>query len=177
MRVGKIANGPITVPTGSEIVLTLRSVPGDPHTVTLPHPELVNEVKPGQRLLLDDGALEFMVIEATATDLRCQVITGGLLSSNKGVSAPGANLSLSAITPKDREDAKFAATQQVDFIALSFVRSGDDVCELRSLLDDLGADIPIVVKIEKSEALDHLEDILTYPCGDDRARRPGRRRC
>ncbi len=161
LRVGKIANGPITVPTGSEIVLTLRSVPGDPHTVTLPHPELVNEVKPGQRLLLDDGALEFMVIEATATDLRCQVITGGLLSSNKGVSAPGANLSLSAITPKDREDAKFAATQQVDFIALSFVRSGDDVCELRSLLDDLGADIPIVVKIEKSEALDHLEDILT----------------
>ncbi len=161
LRVSKIAGGPVMTVPDQSITLTLREVAGDAHEVTLPHPELVHGVQPGQRLLIDDGALEFVVTMVTDTDLVCRVITGGPLSSNKGVSAPGANLSLSAITPKDREDARFAVEQQLDFIALSFVRSGDDVCELRTLLDELGSDIPIVTKIEKSEALDHIESILT----------------
>jgi pyruvate kinase len=161
LRVGKIAGGPVMTVPDQSITLTLREVAGDAHEVTLPHPELVRGVQPGQRLLIDDGALEFVVTKVTDTDLVCRVITGGPLSSNKGVSAPGANLSLSAITAKDREDARFAVEHQLDFIALSFVRSGDDVCELHTLLTELGADIPIVTKIEKSEALDHIESILT----------------
>jgi pyruvate kinase len=160
LRVGKIASGPVMTAPDQSITLTLREVEGDAHEVTLPHPELVHGVQPGQRLLIDDGALEFVVTAVTDTDLVCRVITGGPLSSNKGVSAPGANLSLSAITAKDRTDARFAVEQQLDFIALSFVRSRDDVCELRTLLNELGADIPIVTKIEKSEALDHIDGIL-----------------
>jgi pyruvate kinase len=161
LRVGKIAGDSVEVQAGQEITLTLREVPGDEHEVTLPHPELIHASHPGQRLLLDDGQLEFVVLEANPPDLRCTVITGGPLGSHKGVSAPGAQLNLSALSDKDRVDAHFAAEQQLDYLALSFVRTGDDVCELRSLLNDLGSAIPIVTKIEKAEAIDNFEDILT----------------
>src|SRR5512139_2491799 len=164
IRVGKFADGSTTVQAGQDIILTLREVPGDAHEVTLPHPELIDAAHPGQRLLLDDGQLEFVVVEASPTDVRWRVVTGGALGSHKGVSAPGAQLNLSALSDKDREDARFAAEQQLDYLALSFVRTGDDVCELRSLLNDLGSDIPIVTKIEKAEAIDNFEDILQ--CSD-----------
>ncbi len=160
LRVGNIAGGSVAVQAGQEIVLTLREVPGDAHEITLPHSELIEAVHPGQRLLLDDGQLEFVVAEASPTDVRCTVVTGGVLGSHKGVSAPGAQLNLSALSDKDREDARFAVEQQLDYLALSFVRTGDDVCELRSWLSDLGSDIPIVTKIEKAEAIDNFEDIL-----------------
>ncbi len=165
LRVGNIDGGSAMTTTGQEIVLTLRQVPGSPQEVTLPHPELVNALRPGQRLLLDDGQLEFVVKEANPPDVRCAVVTGGPLGSHKGVSAPGAQLKLSALTDKDREDARFAVEQQVDYLALSFVRTGDDVCELRQLLDDLDSDIPIVTKIEKAEAIQNFEEILACSAG------------
>jgi pyruvate kinase len=164
LRAGKIANGPVNIRAGQEIILTTRDVPGDAHEVHLPHPDLVQDVKPGQRLLLDDGQLEFKVIDTTDTDMRCLIVTGGQISSNKGISVPGAHLTLSALTDKDRDDARFAVEQQLDFLALSFVRTGKDVCELRELLDSLGSKIPIVTKIEKSEALEDFDDILK--CSD-----------
>ncbi len=164
LRVGHIASGSVMTQAGQEITLTLREVPGDQREVNLPHPELVHAVQAGQRLLLDDGQLEFVVTGATDTDLRCKVITGGPLGSHKGVSAPGAKLPLSVLSEKDRADARFAVEHQLDFIALSFVRGGDDVCELRDLLESFGSKIPIVTKIEKAEALDHFDEILT--CSD-----------
>jgi pyruvate kinase len=164
LRVGNITHGSVTTQPDHTIVLTLRDVPGDEHEVNLPHPELVHGVRAGQHLLLDDGQLEFVVVDTSDTDLRCQVITGGPLGSHKGVSAPGANLQLSALSDKDRADAKFAVEQQLDYLALSFVRGGDDVCELRGLLESLGSKMPIVTKIEKAEALDRFEEILT--CSD-----------
>jgi len=164
LRVGKVEDDSVMTQAGQEIILTLREVPGTAHEVTLPHPELVHAVRPGQRLLLDDGQLEFVVVEANPPDVRCTVITGGALGSHKGVSAPGAQLNLSALSDKDRVDARFAAEQQLDYLALSFVRTGDDVCELRQLLDELGSHIPIVTKIEKAEAIDNFEDILK--CSD-----------
>jgi pyruvate kinase len=164
LRVGKIEGDSVMVQAGQEIILTLREVLGNAREVTLPHPELVQAVQPGQRLLLDDGQLEFVVVEANPPDVRCTVITGGSLGSHKGVSAPGAQLNLSALSDKDRVDARFADGQQLDYLALSFVRTGADVCELRSLLDDLGSSIPIITKIEKAEAIDNFEDILQ--CSD-----------
>jgi pyruvate kinase len=164
LRVGQIAGDAVMLHAGQEITLTLRDVPGSAQEVTLPHPELVHAVHPGQRLLLDDGQLEFVVVDANPPDVRCTVITGGPLGSHKGVSAPGAQLNLSALSDKDRGDARFAAAQQVDYLALSFVRTGDDVCELRQVLNDLGSDIPIVTKIEKAEAIENFEDILQ--CSD-----------
>jgi pyruvate kinase len=160
LRVGVIQGGTIQTKAGGEIVLTTRDVPGSPSEVHFPHPDLVREVKPGQRLLLDDGQLEFVVLDTTDTDMHCKVVTGGPLSSHKGVSAPGAHLSLSALTDKDRVDVKFAVEQELDYLALSFVRSARDVCTLRDMLDDMGSNIPIVPKIEKAEALDAFDDIL-----------------
>jgi len=162
LRVGVIRGGYTMTRVDDEIVLTTRDVPGDEGEVNLPHPDLAREVKPGQRLLLDDGQLEFVVLETTATDIRGRVVTGGTLSSHKGVAAPGANLSLSALTEKDRADVAFAVEQELDFLALSLVRTGRDVCLLRDVLDGLEAHIPIVAKIEKSEALDAFDDVLEH---------------
>ncbi len=162
LRVGAIRGDYTMTRVDDEIVLTTRLVPGDQGEVHLPHPGLVREVKPGQRLLLDDGQLEFVVLGTTETDIRCRVVSGGPLSSHKGVAAPGANLLLAALTEKDRADVAFAVEQELDFLALSFVRSGRDVRQLRDLLDGLGAQIPIVAKIEKPEALEAFDDILEH---------------
>jgi pyruvate kinase len=160
LRVGNIAGGSVELPPGNTLTLTTRSVPGDSREVNLPHPDLVADVQPGQRLLLDDGALELLVESKTDTDLVCRTIVGGQLGSHKGVSAPGAPLSLSSLTEKDRADAAFAVAQQADYVALSFVRRASDVQELRDLITSLGMHIPIVAKIEKAEALAVFDDIL-----------------
>ena len=162
LRVGAIGGDYTMTRVDDEIVLTTREAPGDRGEVHLPHPELVREVKPGQRLLLDDGQLEFVVLDTTETDIRCRVVAGGPLSSHKGVAAPGANLSLVALTEKDRADVAFAVEQELDFLALSFVRNGRDVRQLRDVLDGLRAQIPIVAKIEKPEALEAFDDILAH---------------
>jgi pyruvate kinase len=160
LRVGDIAGGSVAIAPGNTLALTTRAVPGSSQEVHLPHPDLVADVQPGQRLLLDDGQLELQVESKTDTDLICRVIVGGQLGSHKGVSAPDSTLTLSSLTDKDRQDARFAAEQDLDYLALSFVRSAQDVCELRSLLDGLHADIPIVAKIEKGQALEAFDDVL-----------------
>jgi pyruvate kinase len=158
--VGEISGGSVEWPQGRRVTLTTRAAPGNAGEVNLPHPDLVADVQPGQRLLLDDGALELQVESKTEADLVCRVVVGGTLSSHKGVSAPGAALSLSSLTDKDRADAQFAIEQAADYIALSFVRRAADVNELRALLAAHGAHIPIVAKIEKAEALDAFDEIL-----------------
>jgi pyruvate kinase len=160
LRVGDIAGGAVELLPDSTVMLTTRAVPGDSHQVNLPHPDLVTDVQVGQRLLLDDGALELRVESKTDTDLVCQVVVGGKLSSHKGVSAPGAALSLSSLTAKDRADALFALDQQADYLALSFVRRAADLQELRAWVTSHGAQIPIVAKIEKAEALAVFDEIL-----------------
>jgi pyruvate kinase len=140
--------------------LTTRAVGGSAQQVHMPHPDLVADVEPGQRLLLDDGQLELRVESKTDTDLNCRVVVGGRLGSHKGISAPEACLSLSSLTEKDYGDARFAVEQGLDYLALSFVRSAYDVGQLRHLLDELGADLSIVAKIEKGQALEAFDDIL-----------------
>ena len=159
-RVGVIEGGYIAIAPGQRITLTTRMVPGSPQEVHLPHPELVALVRPGQTLLLDDGLLEFQVEEVNGTDVICRVVRGGTLSSHKGINAPGLPLTLPALTEKDRTDVRFAVEQGMDYLALSFVRTAEDVRQLRALLHELGASIPIVAKIEKREALENFEAIL-----------------
>jgi len=160
LRVGDIAGGAVDVPQDSLVTLTTRPVPGNAGEVHLPHPDLVAEVQPDQRLLLDDGVLELRVESKTGSDLICRVMVGGKLGSHKGVSAPGAPLSMSSLTDKDRADLRFIVEQQADYVALSFVRRAADVRELRALIESLGAHIPIVAKIEKAEALNAFDEIL-----------------
>lgn len=165
IRIGTVANEPLMLAEGDELTLTLDDVPGTDRIISLPHPEFVQDITPGTRLLLDDGNLEFEVGEVTTKDLTCRVIIGGGLKSRKGVSAPNAKLTLSAITERDREDIKFALAQKTDYIAMSFVRTEDDIREMRWLMRHLEGDAGIIAKIEMAEALVNIERIVEVSDG------------
>lgn len=159
IRVGAIKE-PIALSRGDRLTLTLNEADGSNNVVSLPHPEFVRDLKPGLRLLLDDGNLEFVIVDLVPNGLVCEVILGGILSSRKGVMAPNAHLTLSAITDKDRDDIEFALSNDVDYIAMSFVRSADDIRELRWLMRHIGKDAGVIAKIEKHEALENIEEII-----------------
>jgi pyruvate kinase len=164
LRVGEIATQ-ITLRKGQYFSLTTRPVPGDDWEVNFPYPEAIGDVRPGDRVLLDDGLLELKVLETTPTDIRGQVVTGGPLESRKGVSLPEVSLSLPSLTEKDCEDVAFAIQQGVDYLALSFVRRAEDVSQLKDLLKQSQADIPIIAKIEKREAVEAFEEIMEISDG------------
>src|SRR5450432_1436940 len=165
IRLGKIASEPVMLKVGEHLTLTTRNVDGSNMIFPLPHPEFVQDVFPGNRLLLDDGQLEFKVISKEQDDLLCEVVVGGPLSSRKGISAPEAHLTLSAITDKDRVDFKFALEQHVDYVAMSFVRSATDMEQLRALMEEYGGDAALIAKIEKHEALENIVDIVDASYG------------
>jgi pyruvate kinase len=165
LRVGEIEDGQVLLKQGDSFTLTTRPVPGSLDAVHLPHPEIIRDLSMGQRVLLDDGQIELRVTGKTGTDLVCQVLVGGLLTSHKGVNLPGAHLRISSLTDKDKEDARFAMEQGVDFLALSFVRRPADVLELRQFLQSHNGDVPIIAKIEKPEALDVFDEILKISDG------------
>lgn len=160
IRIGKIANEPLNLKPGDAITLTLDPANGTDNVVTLPHPEFVKDIAAGMELLIDDGKLEFMVKATTGRSLICEVVVPGLLTSRKGVMAPKARLTLSAITDKDRTDVEFALSKNTEYLAMSFVRSEDDIREMRWLIRHLGGETAIVAKIEKHEALENIEQII-----------------
>ncbi len=157
LRLGNVRAGGIQLNLGDEVVLTPH--PGQPAMIHLPHPDLIETVKPGARLVIGDGEVEFTVAEKRSDTLRCLVTVAGLLEARKGVNAPGTDLAISSITEKDREDLAFICKMELDYVALSFVRTAEDILELRELMKEHGANIPIIAKIEKSEAIEHLEEI------------------
>lgn len=166
IRIGRVLNEPLMLTPGDTITLTLDEPEGDdPYIIALPHPEFVKDIEAGMQLLLDDGNLEFVVRELDARSLICEVIIGGPLTSRKGVAAPKARLSLSAITDKDRADVEFALRKQTDYLAMSFVRNADDIRELRWLIRHLGGETAIIAKIEKREAIDSIESIIAAADG------------
>ncbi len=160
IRIGKIANEPLVLQTGDKLTLTLDEADGTNNVISLPHPEFVRDIKSGMALLLDDGKLEFVVRATAARSLICEVVVPGNLTSRKGISAPTARLTLSAITEKDRRDVEFAMTKNTEYIAMSFVRSEDDIREMRWLIRHLGGNAAIIAKIEKHEALENIESII-----------------
>jgi pyruvate kinase len=159
IRVGNVAVG-TRLRKDARFVLTLEDVPGNEDIVHLPIPEMFVAVKPGDRLLLDDGLLELVITDRTATELITRVVTGGVLGSKKGISAPGVSLDIEPVTEKDEADLKFGLSLGVDYVALSFVRRAADVHRLRQLMRDSGRVVPIIVKIEKAEAVENLDEIL-----------------
>ncbi|MCC6612760.1 MAG: pyruvate kinase [Anaerolineae bacterium] len=165
IRIGKIAKEPMLLEPGDTITLTLDEADGTNNVVTLPHPEFVRDIKAGSTLLLDDGKLEFTVTSATTNALICEVVVGGELSSRKGISAPDSQLTLSAITDKDRADVQFALSKGTEYIAMSFVRSEADIREMKWLIRHLGGNASIIAKIEMREALDNIESIIAAADG------------
>ncbi|MFQ6014629.1 MAG: pyruvate kinase [Anaerolineae bacterium] len=160
IRIGNIAAGSAILREGATFTLTSEQVPGDETEVTLPHPQVPPEVKAGHRILLDDGLLELEVQETDEREIRCRVVTGGVLKPRKGVTLPQSTLTLPALTEKDKEDLAWGLIHEVDYIALSFVRSAADIEELRGWLADHEAEIPIIAKIEKHEAVANFDEIL-----------------
>lgn len=160
IRVGRFANGAVTLQRGATVTVTTRAVVGSPEVIASQYPRLAHDVRKGQRILLDDGNLELRVEAVRGHDVRCRVIEGGVLRDHKGMNLPDSRLSMPALTAKDRRDARLAAELGVDYVALSFVRSPADVRALKRHLARLGASIPVVSKIERPEAVDNIEAIL-----------------
>lgn len=165
LRVGEIEGETVELCKGDLVTLTARPHSGMADEIPIPHPELLRDLLIDQTVLLDDGNLALVVVERIGEDsLKCRVVTGGRLASHKGINVPGARLRLSTLTSKDRADARFALEQEVDYLALSFVRSAADVHELREFMRDK-ASVPIIAKIEKSEALSDFDEILAASDG------------
>ena len=156
LRVGTFAEGSVLLQNNETFILDLDSTPGDVTRVCLPHEEIFEALAPNQRLLLNDGAIDLRVVEKSASRLVTRVEVGGKLSDRKGVNVPDCLLNLSALTPKDREDLAFGLKMDVDWVALSFVQRAQDVEEARSII---GTRAKIASKIEKPQAIDHLEAI------------------
>jgi pyruvate kinase len=157
LRLGHVKAGGMMLSPGEEIVLTPH--PGQPAMIHMPHPDLIDAAVPGDRLVIGDGEVEFTVAEKRGDTLRCLVTVGGLLESRKGVNAPGVDLPISCLTDKDRTDLELICKLDFDFIALSFVRTAYDIEELRDLMENKMRQIPIIAKIEKSEAIENLTAI------------------
>ena len=165
VRVGKLVDGPLRLATGDETILTTDSVSGDAARVPVQYAALAQVVKAGDRILLGDGEVELRVMSTAASEVRARVIEGGALKENQGVHLPGAALNEEAITEKDLADLRLGVRLGVDYVALSFVRSGDDVRRLKQLIREQGARIPVIAKLEKREAIEALGDILAVADG------------
>jgi pyruvate kinase len=151
---------------GSDFILRFTHEDGDISGVYIDHETLAKEVHAGQYIYIDDGAIQLQVGDISDTGIRCRVITGGELGERKGVNIPGANLSVPTLTEKDTEDLVWAVKHDVDFVAVSFVRSADDIKKVRRVMDDNnGSSIKIIAKIETKQSVDDLEEILTESDG------------
>jgi len=160
IRVGLFPGGPITLVEGGEVTVTTRQVPGTSELICSQYEALAGDVVTGDRILLDDGALELKVLAVAGTEIRARVVVGGVLKDKKGMNLPGVKVSAPALTEKDRTDAAFALSLGVDWIALSFVQKAADVHELRALIDAAGGRASIIAKIEKPEALADIDGIM-----------------
>lgn len=160
LRVGAVQNDAVTLKRGDTLVLTTRKVIGTSILLSVTYPRLTKDLKAGDQILLDDGRLELKVLTKAASGLRCKVVRGGVLGSHKGVNLPGVKLSLPSLSHKDKADLRFGIAQGVDYIALSFVRTADDIRATRQFLKMHGVDIPIIAKIEKLEAIQNLDEII-----------------
>jgi pyruvate kinase len=165
IRVGRLRGGKADIRAGSHLAITSRRVIGHARLLPTSYRRLPLEVKPGDRVLLDDGQIQLRVLSASGADIQCRAVEGGTLRENKGINLPGVQLSAPALTEKDRADALLGARLGVDYVALSFVRRGQDVHSLRRLLQGQGLDTPIIAKIEKPEAVQNLEEILQVSDG------------
>ena len=165
IRVGRFAGGQIRLGTGAVVTVTTRPVLGRQGLIPSQYRALHRDVKPGERILLDDGNLALKVLSVEGHEVRCRVIEGGVLSDNKGMNLPHSKLSTAALTAKDRADARLAVELGVDFLALSFVRRARDVELLKRHLRRLDADIPVISKIEHPDAVADIDAIMRESYG------------
>lgn len=170
IRTGSLQGGqPVRLVDAALITITTRDVAGTADLISTTYQSLPQDVKAGDRILLDDGLMELRVLAANETDVQCQVVHGGILKEHKGINLPGVAVSAPALTQKDREDLRFGVMHDVDYVALSFVRQPEDVLEAKDLIRQFQVEkgeteqvmpLPLIAKLEKPEALTHLDQIL-----------------
>jgi pyruvate kinase len=160
IRLGKFADGPHRWETGDRVVITSDEILGTRERVSCTYKKLPHEVKVGDRLLIDDGKVAIEVTGVEGEDIQCLVTEGGPVSNNKGVSLPNVAVSVPALSDKDEEDLRFALGLGVDLIALSFVRAPEDINLVHKIMDEEGRRVPVIAKVEKPEAVEHLEAIV-----------------
>jgi len=160
IRLERFANGKEYLEPGADFTITSEDVEGTAEICGTTYKGLPGDVKPGDKLLLDDGKIRLEAIEVTPTRVRTRVVVGGPISNNKGINLPGAAVSLPALTEKDANDLRFALKMGADIIALSFVRTGADVDPVHKIMDEEGIRVPVIAKIEKPQAVENLQDII-----------------
>jgi pyruvate kinase len=160
IRLGTFADGPTIWATGEAVTITTEPCRGTHDRVSTTYAGLAGDVAAGDRLLVDDGRVALRVVEVDGPEVRLVVTEGGPVSNNKGLSLPGVSVSVPALSEKDIEDLRFALTLRVDLVALSFVRSPDDITDVHKIMDEYGARLPVLAKIEKPQAVDNLEAIV-----------------
>src|ERR687893_2371046 len=160
IRIGEVV-GETELVEGNRVTVAPGDFLGDASRLSTPYKQVVQDVEPGHRILLDDGLLEIRVEEVEDSEIECVVVTGGPISSHKGMNFPDSSLSISGLTPKDLEDLRFGVEElRPDWIAASFVRSGDEVEEIKERISEFGGHMPVISKIEKHEAIDDIENVL-----------------
>jgi pyruvate kinase len=169
LRIGTVQDAGVPLESGEMLILTTdHSLVGGPGRVPVQYEGLPEAVKEGDRILIDDGLIEVVVTAVNGNEINTCVVTGGLLTSNKGMNLPLASLSIPAITEKDRQDLRFALSQQVDWVALSFVRTPEDVLNLKSYIREqsaFGHPAPVIAKIEKPEGVENIDAIIAVVDG------------
>ncbi|WP_020105866.1 pyruvate kinase [Nocardia sp. 348MFTsu5.1] len=160
IRLGTFADGPVHWSAGKEVRITVEDCEGSVDRVSTTYKQLAEDAQPGDRLLVDDGKVGLTVVDVEGNDVICTVTEGGPVSNNKGVSLPGMNVSVPAMSDKDEADLEFALALGVDLIALSFVRSPADIELVHAIMDRVGRRVPVIAKLEKPEAIDNLEAVV-----------------
>ena len=165
IRIGQIEGGKVEVNQGDQIILTTEPCVGDANKIFVGYEPLPRAMKPGSIIYIDDGLIELEVGDVRGKELICKVITGGEIGSRKGVTLPGVEIDLPAVTKEDIEHIRFGVRQGVDFIAASFVRRPEHVLEVRRVIEEAGGNIPIIAKIESDEGLRNIDDIIKVSHG------------
>ncbi len=166
IRIGLVKDGGIHLVNGSRINMTTHECIGDDDRIYITYETFPQDVKPDEIILLDDGKIQMRVIETNKTDtVVCEVVHGGILTSRKGVNLPNTKVSIPSLTPEDKDNLKLALEWDVDWIGLSFVRTGNDITELKEIIAASGKAAKVIAKVEKPEAIDNIDDIIAATDG------------
>ncbi len=166
IRTGRLKyRTPVALKAGSKVVITPRDVPGTATVIATTYADLARDVEPGSRVLLSDGLIELRVRAIHGDDVECEVINGGLLGEHKGINLPGTAMSVPALSDKDMVDIVFGLKHEVDAIAASFIRTAEDVLAAKRFISSKGGNVPVIAKLEKPQAIEHLEEIFDVADG------------
>ncbi|CAL8971880.1 Pyruvate kinase [Propionicimonas sp. T2.31MG-18] len=160
IRLGEFVDGSAMIQAGDRFVITIDDVPGTAERASTTLKTLTQDVRPGDQILINDGAIELKAVEVTDTDVVTEVVIGGKVSDHKGINLPGVPVSVPALSEKDERDLRWALRHGVDMVALSFVRSAADVVPVRKVMDEEDRHVPVIAKLEKPQAIDNLYEVI-----------------